>query len=247
MRSASKPLSGNLRGSDLGEARTEIDCPLALAFEPETGSKLKCPWNVDFIPGVDELHGSDLAHSNWTMSTAPSSSVGRMQRHSGTTALLFVLVAALLTQPTSVLADDADAPKDRSHLAQDFNDPLTVVPQLAIQDAYTPATYGTKAQTNRLIVRPLIPRVPRLKLLPFVQLIRPSFSLVTVPKGKGSATRTEFGDMQILDLAILPWPGRESGLILGFGPMFIFPTATHETAGKKGDRPLFRLPSSGSR
>lgn len=62
-------------------------------------------------------------------------------------------------------------------LAQEFNDPLTTLPQ----------------QTNQVTVRLIVPRIPRCSLLPFVQLIRPSFSVVTVPEGKGSATRTEFG------------------------------------------------------
>jgi hypothetical protein len=38
--------------------------------------------------------------------------------------------------------------------------------------------------------------------------------------------------MQLFDLALLPWPGRESGLLMGVGPVFVFPTATHETAGQ---------------
>lgn len=121
---------------------------------------------------------------------------------------------------------------EKAQLAREFNDPLTTVPQISLQEVYTPSNYGTDAQTNRLILRPIIPRVPRFKLFPLVQLIRPSFSLVTVPEGRGSATRTEFGDMQLVDLALLPWPGRDSGLILGFGPTFVFPTATHETAGQ---------------
>ena len=87
-------------------------------------------------------------------------------------------------------------------------------------------------QANRLIARVIIPRVPKSSLLPFVQLIRPSFSLVTVPTGTGSGTRTAFGDMQLFDLAVLPWPDRESGLLMGVGPLFVFPTATDKAAGQ---------------
>jgi len=65
-----------------------------------------------------------------------------------------------------------------------------------------------------------------------VQLIRPSVSLVTVPTGRGSATRTEFGDAQLFDLGVLPWPERKSGLLMGFGPILIFPTATDKLAGQ---------------
>jgi hypothetical protein len=53
-----------------------------------------------------------------------------------------------------------------------------------------------------------------------------------VPIGKGKATRTELGDMQLFDLAVIPWPGRESGLLMGIGPVFVFPTATDEVAGQ---------------
>jgi hypothetical protein len=143
-----------------------------------------------------------------------------------------LMVASLCCRAPAALAQ-AEAPSpSAAKLAEEFNDPLTTLPQIFFQDAYTPSNYGTEAQTNRLTVRPIIPRIPKYSLLPFVQLIRPSFSLVTVPTGRGSATRTEFGDIQLFDLALLPWPGRESGLLIGVGPVFVFPTATHETAGQ---------------
>ena len=88
-------------------------------------------------------------------------------------------------------------------LEQEFSDPLTTLPQVFTQDAYTPANYGTAAPTNRVIARLIVPRIPRYSLLPFVQLIRPSFSLVTVPTGRGAATRTAFGDMQIFVLDVI--------------------------------------------
>ena len=95
-------------------------------------------------------------------------------------------------------------------LIAEFTDPLTTLPQISIKDAFTPANFGTHVQTNQVIVRPIIPRVPRFSLFPFVQLIRPSLSLVTTPSPRGG-TRTEFGDMQLLDVAVLPWPPRETG------------------------------------
>jgi hypothetical protein len=118
-----------------------------------------------------------------------------------------------------------------AELAREFTDPLTTLPQLFVQDAYTPANYGTDAPLNRVIARFIFPRVPRFSLLP-VQLIRPSIQLVTVPTGKGSATRTEFGDTQLFDFAVIPWPPRESGVLMGVGPVFVFPTATNRLAGQ---------------
>ncbi|MGH7787836.1 MAG: hypothetical protein ACRERC_13260, partial [Candidatus Binatia bacterium] len=131
-------------------------------------------------------------------------------------------------------ADDAAAVARATklqRLAREFTDPLTTLPQLFVQDAYTPANYGTDAGTNRVVVRAIIPRVPKFALLPFVQLIRPSVFLNTVPTGRGSGTRTELGDMQLFDVAVLPW-GHDIGLRMGLGPMFIFPTATHRTSGQ---------------
>jgi len=152
--------------------------------------------------------------------------------------MTLVLVAASLFCRAPAACAQAEAPDPSAvkpgaaKLAQDFNDPLTTLPQIFVQDAYTPANYGTDAQTNRVIVRLIVPRIPKYSLLPFVQLIRPSLSVVTVPEGKGSATRTEFGDMGLFDLAVIPWPGGDSGLLMGVGPVFVFPTATDKTAGQ---------------
>jgi hypothetical protein len=146
---------------------------------------------------------------------------------------LGVVLAALLLFRSPLARAEDEAPRPTaSKLAVEFSDPLTTVPQLFVQDAYTPTNYGTAAQANRVIARLIVPRIPRFSLLPFAQLVRPSLSLVTVPTGKGGSTRTDFGDVQLFDLAVLPWPGRETGLIIGVGPTFVFPTATSNVAGQ---------------
>jgi hypothetical protein len=139
--------------------------------------------------------------------------------------LLLVAAAAWAEEPAS-------ASSRAARLAEEFSDPLTTLPQVFLKDEYIPTSYGTEAQANRVVARLIVPRVPRFSLLPFVQLIRPSFSLVTFPTGRGKGTRTAFGDMQLFDLAVIPWPGRESGFMWGVGPVFIFPTATDERAGQ---------------
>jgi len=116
-------------------------------------------------------------------------------------------------------------------LIAEFTDPLTTLPQISIKDAFIPANFGTHVQTNQVIVRPIIPRLPRFSLFPLIQLVRPTFSLVTVPNPRGG-TRTEFADIQLLDLAVLPWPSRKTGLFFGVGPTFVFPTATSRSAGQ---------------
>jgi hypothetical protein len=65
-----------------------------------------------------------------------------------------------------------------------------------------------------------------------MQLVRPTFALVTVPSSRGG-TRTEFGDLALFDIAVLPWPDRKkTGLLIGIGPTFVFPTATSKSAGQ---------------
>ena len=161
----------------------------------------------------------------------------RGARRSGAAIRPRILTAALVAGAVFLWTSAACAQVDAStpetaRLAAEFNDPLTTLPQLFLQDAYTPSNYGTDAPLNRVIFRVIVPRVPRISLMPD-QLIRPSFQLVTVPTGKGSDTRTEFGDMQLFDFGVIPWPGRETGLLMGVGPVFVFPTATHRLAGQR--------------
>ena len=137
-------------------------------------------------------------------------------------------------------ATPASALSDEEKLEQDFTNPLSTLPQVIVRDSYTPANYGPctpqacvrNDETNQLIIRPLIPRIPPESLLPFTQLIRPTFALVTVPSSRGG-TRTEFGDLPLFDIAVLPWPDRkETGLLVGVGATFVFPTATSKSAGQ---------------
>jgi hypothetical protein len=151
---------------------------------------------------------------------------------STTEALAILLLTALLSfEAPLARAQDEATELSIAQLSEEFSDPLTTLPQIFIQDAYTPVNYGTASSTNRVIARVIVPRVPKYSLLPFVQLVRPSLSLVTVPTGRGG-TRTAFGDMQLFDLAVVPWPGKESGLLMGVGATFVFPTATDRVAGQ---------------
>jgi hypothetical protein len=136
------------------------------------------------------------------------------------------------TVPAPARAQTPAQLTEEEKLEQDFTDPLTTLPQLIVRDSFTPANYGSQDETNQFIVRPLIPRVPPRSFLPFAQLIRPTFSLVTVPSSNGG-TRTEFGDIQLFDIAVVPWPNRDqTGLLWGVGPAFVFPTATSTSAGQ---------------
>ena len=141
-------------------------------------------------------------------------------------AILWIVLCAGFAQ------GQTSGPTPEENLVAEFTDPLTTLPQVSLRDAYSPANFGTHVQTNQVILRPIIPRLPAYSLLPFVQLIRPTFALVTVPSARGGS-RTEFGDMELFDLGVLPWPSRETGLLIGVGPTLVFPTATSSRLRKK--------------
>src|SRR5262245_43524474 len=79
------------------------------------------------------------------------------------------LVALLLAWAPEVRAQDPGASPPASDIAAEFSDPLTTLPQLFLQNAFTPESYGTDANVNRLTARLIVPRVPGSSLLPFVQ------------------------------------------------------------------------------
>jgi hypothetical protein len=117
-------------------------------------------------------------------------------------------------------------------LAEKVNDPTANLTQITIQDLYAPAEYGTNAQPNTLRIRPVLVVRPQL-FTPLEQLVRPTFQVVTVPRGKGASTTTALGDMQLLDLFVMPWPNsEETRFRWGIGPYFVFPTSTTQFSGQ---------------
>ena len=137
-------------------------------------------------------------------------------------ALCALLVVLWVTGPSAKFAQ-GQTPNRLSlqELATEFTDPLTTLPQIFLKDAYSPANFGTHVQTNQAILRAIIPRIPRFSLFPLIQLIRLTFSLVTVPSARGG-TRTEFGDTQLFDLAYCPGRVRKQASELGWGQRLCF-------------------------
>ena len=133
--------------------------------------------------------------------------IGRAVRRGALIALVAVCAPAAFAEDDE--PEDEEPTLSATRLAEEFSDPLTTLPQLFLQDVYTPKNYGIDESTNRVVARIIVPRVPRYSFFPFVQLIRPSFSLLTLPE-PGGGTRTDFGDMQLLDLAVIP-PSRDTG------------------------------------
>ena len=180
---------------------------------------------------------------NWEESasrTKPSFSPNR-PGHQVVVRLFALFLSSQLLPPALVVAQtQGSLQAQEEQLEREFTNPLTTMPQVIFRDSYTPANYGPCTpracfrddQTNEAIIRPLIPRIPPYTLLPLMQLVRPTFALVTVPSSHGG-TRTEFGDLPVFDVAVLPWPNRQrTGLLVGIGPSLVFPTATSKSAGQ---------------
>jgi hypothetical protein len=128
-------------------------------------------------------------------------------------------------------ATSGDAESETT-LSERVEDPTARLTKLQLKDQYTPAEYGTDAQPNTLLLRPIMAVRPH-GPLNLEQIVRPTFFLKTVPQGSGASTVTAFGDTQLFDLLVIPWPNAEqTGLRWGIGPYFIFPTATNDRVGK---------------
>jgi hypothetical protein len=158
----------------------------------------------------------------------------RVRRRTAGAAVTTLAVLFAVVPRASYGADLTTVPADRDSenaLGQKALDPTANLTQLQFKDEYTPAEYGTKAQTNTFLVRPILAIRPH-GPLHLDQLVRPTFSIVTVPEGAGAATVTALDDTQLFDL-LVPWPDeRDTDFRWGIGPYFIFPTATNEHAGK---------------
>lgn len=132
-------------------------------------------------------------------------------------------LAQQTTAPDAVLSES---------LSEEVNDPTATLTQAQIQEFFTPSQYGTNAQPNTLqgrFVLAILPHGP----LPLAQIVRPTFSLVTIPRNKGASTRTEFGDSQLFDLFVMPRSMTEGiDFRWAIGPYFVFPTATSRSAGR---------------
>ena len=127
-------------------------------------------------------------------------------------------VAQQTTTPSTTLSES---------LSEEVNDPTAT-----LQEFFTPSEYGTNAQPNTLQVRFILAILPH-GLLPLAQIVRPTFSLMTIPQNKGASTRTEFGDLHLLDLFVMPRSMTEGiDFRWAIGPYFIFPTATSKSAGR---------------
>jgi hypothetical protein len=151
-------------------------------------------------------------------------------------AIRILLLAALLSMHALIgHAQQASrylSREDEEPIVEQVTDPLAHLTQIQIKDIYTPAEYGTNAQTNTIQLRPVLAIHPFF-LIPFEELLWPTIRIVTIPNGKGASTATTYDDMQLFDLFQMPWPHtQEIGFRWGLGPYFVFPTSASDRVGK---------------
>jgi len=150
---------------------------------------------------------------------------------------MFSLLAfALLMTVSSVhgqsfAGNPANSESEEDILAREVDDPTAILTQLKLQDLYTLRNFQTTAQTNTVQIRPVLPVEP-FNLLPFKQIIRPTFEVDTSATSRDSSTITEFADVQLFDLFLSNWPNpKETGFGWGIGPTFVFPTGRDPKSG----------------
>jgi hypothetical protein len=121
---------------------------------------------------------------------------------------------------------------EEDRLAREVDDPTAILAQLKFQDMYTPKNFNTPAQTNQVDLKVVLP-IGSFWLLPFKQIIRPTFKVPTLAISQTSnSTITEFADMELLDLFVSNWPDpKTTGFGWGIGPTFVFPTGRVPKAG----------------
>ena len=153
----------------------------------------------------------------------------------GEFAFIFVFLVAGVARGQNAAdswAGSGAVESEEERLARDVDDPTAILTQLKFQDLYTPGNFHTSAQTNEFQLRPVVPVEP-LPFLPLKQIIRPTLRMQTLATSQSSATITEFGDMELLDLLISNWPDpKKTGFGWAVGPTFVFPTGRVPQAGK---------------
>ena len=116
--------------------------------------------------------------------------------------------------------------KDRAEdLSNQINDPTSPLTTLQLRDVVTPRVPDANGPGNALELLPVVPILPS-HFLPFTQLLKATLLvLVTLPS---PTSVTGLGDFQLFDLVTIS----QSWGRWGFGPIFVFPTATSQSLGQ---------------
>jgi hypothetical protein len=139
------------------------------------------------------------------------------------------VLLGLATTLSRARADDAPASsRGEPDLVNQANAPISNILQLRLQNTFIPEFEGVKGRGNSVLLGLTMP-LPEYRLLPFPQLSLLTIpAAVTPPDGKSGFGSTEFGDLRLLDIAVLH---ARDDVIFGIGPSFVFPTASSAFTG----------------
>jgi hypothetical protein len=130
----------------------------------------------------------------------------------------------LIAVATLTLSYVAAAQKPSSDDVNKANNPLTPAITVNFQDQGAPQLFDLDQGSNAFLMRGVLPH----KLGGLPQIVRYTLPVVTTPDGKGG-TVTGLGDLNVFDLALIPW--KSARAVFGFGPQFTFPTASETLTG----------------
>lgn len=144
-----------------------------------------------------------------------------------------LLAVASSARGQSLTANSVVNESEEDHLAREVDDPTAILTQLKFQELYTPSNFQTPAQTNQIDLKVVLPVAP-FSLMPFQQIIRPTFKVRTIATSHSTgSTITEFADIELFDLFVSNWPdAKTTGFGWGIWPTFVFPTGRVPKAGK---------------
>jgi len=152
------------------------------------------------------------------------------EQRRGRLAVLCGVLLGLATTVGRARADDAAVSiRPEPNLVKQANAPISNILQLRLQNTFVPEFDGLKGRGNSLVLALTMP-LPEYRLLPFPQLSLLTIpAAVTLPDGVSGFGSTEFGDLHLLDIAVLH---ARDDVIFGIGPSLVFPTASSAFTGQ---------------
>jgi len=133
--------------------------------------------------------------------------------------------------PMASRSNQAQTESEEDELSEEVNDPTAMLTQVRLFEFYTPENFRSTAQTNVVLIQPIIP-VARLSLFPVEQILRPTIKLSTTATSPGGHTVTGLSDIQLYDLFQSQWPHLDRWKVRwAVGTTWVFPTATDRQNG----------------
>lgn len=130
-----------------------------------------------------------------------------------------------MMQPGAAAGADSRSSGSSKSLQAKAADPTEPLVQMSVFNDLVASSHGGDGAANRVLIQPVIPLRP-FDWFPLGQILRPSIPIITTP---GPDRVTGLGDITLFDVFL---PERERWGAWGFGPVFVFPSATDHRLGQ---------------